>query len=232
MSDDEGITTLPQEVWDALESAYQAYHEANQAQAKDRDKKAVRLAVLAAAGRKAGWPVRALAEPTGVSAERLRQIIRDRAAGKPLPRSPKFPKYSPPRAKKERPKKIQRSHLTEEERAELEELAILARQNTGSRPLNSPYRRASERFSALIIKYHKRGVIWGEMAEATGHKISGLRMRAARHGYGSGAPPSIAPYRRMVIHGKHKEVKPPQKAAAKKKTTTAKKTTSKKRKSA
>lgn len=212
MSDDRGTTTLPPELWKALESAYQAYNTANQERSKDRDAKAVSLAVLAAAGRKAGWPVRALAEPCGVTPERLRQIIKDRAGGKRLPANPKFPKYEPPRAKKDRtPKsKIKRSNLTPEERSELKELAVLARQNTGSRPLNSPYRRASERFSRLIIKYHKRGVIWGEMADATGHKISGLRMRAARHGYGKGAPPSIAPYRRVVIHGQKKAVKAPE----------------------
>src|SRR5690606_41443725 len=57
----------------------------------------------------------------------------------------------------------------------------------------------SERFSRMIIRLHRRGVVWREIAEASGHTISGLRMRAARHGYGKGAPPSIAPYRRSVI---------------------------------
>ena len=32
------------------------------------------------------------------------------------------------------------------------------------------------------------------------HTASGIRMRAARHGYGKGAPPSIKGYRGVVIH--------------------------------
>lgn len=214
---------LPQESRDALIAAYQAYNEANQVRPgeienpearrkaterrdKNRQDRARRLANLAAAGRQAGWPVRALAEPLGVTPERLRQIIKDWGSGARNVR-PRFPKYAPPVTQKVvTPRKtIVRSHLTKAEAKELRDLAKDAPHNTGSRPLDSKFRKASERYSALLIEYHDRGVTWGEMAEVTGYTITGLRMRAARHGYGKGAPPSIEPYRGIVIHSKKVE---------------------------
>lgn len=203
-------------------AAYQAYAQVNQVhpgeienpearrkaterKAKNREERARRLANLAAAGRQAGWPVRALAEPLGVTPERLRQIIKDWGTGARV--RPSFVKYAPPVTRKAVvPKKtIKRSHLTEVEATELTELAKKAPHNTGSRPLDSPFRKASEDYSKLLIKYHDRGVTWGEMAEVTGYTVTGLRMRCARHGYGKGAPPSIEPYRGVVIHPKKVE---------------------------
>lgn len=211
MAENRGTDELPQELKQALRDAYLAYHRANvrsegstrAAKTKQRDAAGRKLAALALAGRRAGWPVRALAEPCGdITPERLRQIIRDRAPSRLPAGTPTFPKYERPRqAPRPAPRaKIKRSTLTEDEAAELARLAVTARQNTGSRPLTSQYRKDSERFSRMIIRLHKRGVVWREIAEASGHTISGLRMRAARHGYGKGAPPSIAPYRRIVIH--------------------------------
>jgi hypothetical protein len=211
MAENRGTAELPQHLQIALRDAYLAYHKVNvrsegstrATKTKERDVAGKKLASLALAGRRAGWPVRALAEPCGdITPERLRQIIRDRAPARLPAGMPVFPKYERPRpaARPASRTKIKRSTLTEEEAAELARLAVTARQNTGSRPLTSQYRKDSERFSRLIIRLHKRGVVWREMADASGHTISGLRMRAARHGYGKGAPPSIAPYRRIVIH--------------------------------
>jgi hypothetical protein len=210
MSENRPAPELPQPLRDQLRAAYQDYHQVNArsdhsdraTKNKQRDAAGRKLASLALAGRRAGWPVRLLAEPCGdITPERLRQIIRDRAPSRVPAGTPSFPKYERPRPAPKRPRnKIKRSSLTEKEAAELARLAVTARQNTGSRPLTSQYRKDSERFSQMIIRLHKRGVVWREMAEASGHTISGLRMRAARHGYGKGAPPSIAPYRRIVIH--------------------------------
>ena len=210
MAEQRSTTELPEPLRELLRHAYEDYHQVNLRSSgsdratknRRRDEAGHRLATIALAGRRAGWPVRALAEPCGdITPERLRQIIRDRAPSRLPSDAPSFPKYERPRRSEPTPRnKIKRSTLTENEAAELARLAVTARQNTGSRPLTSQYRKDSERFSRMIIRLHKRGVVWREMAEASGHTISGLRMRAARHGYGKGAPPSIAPYRRIVIH--------------------------------
>lgn len=300
---DEGTSVLPQEARDALRSSYEAYVKSISERSPERANKAKILASLATLGRDSGWSYKRLAEPCGVTPERLRQIVNGNPGGKP----PKgtatvFPAYSPPRKEKP-PARAQRAHLSEDEARELRDLAGDARRNTGSRPLDSPFRVASVRFSDLIKMHHDRGVIWDEISDATRnwvswplsgdaakhvetvrelrrdqsklrmerkpipnemkalrlkirsaqkpnskknrseeeldgfrariselearreeiniklaeisdellalekkdplppqHTASGIRMRAARHGYGKGAPPSISAYRGVVIH--------------------------------
>lgn len=226
----QAVTVLPEDAAAALKAAYGDYAQAVTERSNERAKAARKLANIAAAGRKAGWSVRALAEPCGVTPERLRQIIKEHADGKRV--NVKFPKHVAPKKPVPRPR-IKRAHLTTAQAKELARLAPIARQNTGSRPLTgkgSEFRDASEKFSELIKQHHTSGVTWREMSDATRpwtswpmddemltairiaeergepdpypptHKVSGLRMRAARHGYGKGAPPSIQPYRRVVIH--------------------------------
>lgn len=207
MSNQGTADTLPTEVSDALKSAYRAYKDSTE-RSPEHKEKAQYLAALAAAGRKADWPVRILAEPCGVSPERLRQIIRDWAAPRPPEGLPTFPKFKRQTASQPRRQpKPRRSVLSEAETKRLGELAPSARMNTGSRPLNSPHRKASKEFSALIKRLHKRGVVWADIAEASGMTISGIRMRAHRHGYGKGTPPSVKPYRDVVIHPAKKKSK-------------------------
>lgn len=300
---DEGTSVLPAEARDALKSSYDAYVKSISERSSERESRAKTLAALASLGREAGWSYKRLAEPCGVTPERLRQIVNGNPGGKPPKGTTSiFPTYSPPR--KEKPQaRTQRAHLTEDEARELRDLAGDARRNTGSRPLDSPFRAASVRFSDLIKMHHDRGVIWDEISDATRnwdswpltgkvakhvetvrelrreqsklrterkaipnetralrlkirsaskpnskksrseeeldqfrariaelesrreeinsrmleiseellrleekdplppqHTASGIRMRAARHGYGKGAPPSIKGYRGVVIH--------------------------------
>lgn len=220
--------TLPVRLGKALRSAYLRYNKANEKRAEDRDDVALHLASLAQAGRDAGWPIATLASHCGrtpeeaISPERLRQIIATRLAkaeneGTALPEVPEFP----PRlrvVKEVPPPKNTRRALTDHEASELARLAPLAKQNTGSRPLDHPARAASVEFSDLIKALHDDNVTWGEMTGPTGLTIAGLRMRAARHGYGKGAPPSIAPYRGIALHPQAKPAVEPiaTKAPAKK----------------
>lgn len=227
---------LPDHIKEALKSAYQTYHQAAESRSEDRPAAARTLANLGAAGRHAGWSIKVLAEPTGLTAERLRQIIKSYSDGA-TPEVGAFPKYVAPR-KAPPPTPVKRVHLTKREAAQLRKLAPDAKENKGSLPLNSKYRKASEQFSELLKKHHTRGVTWREMSDATRewpawpipdevheeireaeeagekdpypptHRIAGLRMRAARHGYGKGAPPSIKPYQRKFIYDKPKAKKP------------------------
>lgn len=300
---DEGTSVLPTEARDALKSSYDAYAKSISERSSERQSKAKTLAALASLGREAGWSYKRLAEPCGVTPERMRQIVTGNSGGKPPKGTASvFPPYSP--LLKEKPQaRSHRANLTEEEARELRDLADDARRNTGSRPLDSPFRAASVRFSDLIKMHHDRGVIWDEISDATRnwdtwplsgkaakhvehvrelrreqsklrmerkvipnetralrlkirsaskpnskkkrteeeleqfrsritelelrreeinsrmteiseellllekqdplppqHTASGIRMRAARHGYGKGAPPSIKGYRGVVIH--------------------------------
>lgn len=301
---DEGTSVLPAEAHDALKSSYDAYVESISERSSERKNRAMTLAALASLGRDAGWSYKRLAEPCGVTPERLRQIVKGNPGGKaPKGTASIFPTYSAPPRKEKPQSRTQRAHLTEDEARELRDLAGDARRNTGSRPLDSPYRIASVRFSDLIKMHHHRGVIWDEISDATRnwktwpltgqaakhvetvrelrreqsklrterkpipnetralrlkirsaskpnskknrteeeldgfraritelearreeinlklteisdelfrleekdplppqHTASGIRMRAARHGYGKGAPPSISAYRGVVIH--------------------------------
>lgn len=300
---DEGTSALPNDAREALESAYQAYARSISERSNERAERAKTLAALASVGHDVGWSYKRLAEPCGVTPERLRQIVNDNPGGKaPKGAESLFPPYAAPRKAKPQARS-QRTHLTEDEARELRDLAGRARRNTGSRPLDSPFRIASVRFSDLIKMHHDRGVIWDELSDATRgwdtwplagqvakhvdtvrelrreqsklraerkpipnetralrlkigsaarpnakkqrseeeldafrdqirerearraeinarldqisdelielekrdplppqHTASGIRMRAARHGYGKGAPPSISAYRGVVIH--------------------------------
>lgn len=202
MSGSQGTaSSLPEDAWNALAEAYEAYKEAKD-DPREREDRGTVVANLAKAAEDQGWPRRVVAEPCGVTPERLRQVIRSYenrdlvVAGEDL-----FPQYRRPTAAPPVERQTRkRSHLTPEEVAELKRLAPLARANTGSRPLESEYRKASEEFSRLIMEFHDRGVVWREMADVTGLTINGVRIRASRHGYGKGAPPSIKPYMRVTIH--------------------------------
>lgn len=201
MSDPTGTTVLPREVTTAMKTAYAAYSKAAAERSDTRSDAAAELANMAATGRDAGWSVRMLAEPCGITPERLRQIINKYATGEKS--KVEFPEFIAPKKAAPKPRSP-RSKLTAAERAKLARMAPKAKQNSGSQRLDSKVRKTSEEFSRLIIEFHSRGVIWSELAAATGtHTVSGLRMRAARHGYGHGAPPSIKPYRGIDIH--HRE---------------------------
>jgi hypothetical protein len=194
---------LPAGLRRSLQGAYRAYSRAVSARRDSaRSAAAQRLAAVANAGRAAHWYWTRLAAPCGISAERLRQITvayYDPAAD--VGRVPAFPDFTAlvEAARVTRPASSPRGRLSERERRELRDLAAVARTNTGTVPLDDPRRRASERFSELIISLRGRRVTWREMSEASGHTQVGLRMRAARYGLGS-LPPSIAPYRRVNIH--------------------------------
>lgn len=207
MSDTVGAV-LPVENANALTDAYKAYKEACEARSDEgRIENGTVLARLILSGKTAGWPGRAMAKHTGnISAERLWQIMKKYDDGQPVAEgTPAFPVIHRPVVE---PKpKTQPTVLTSAEAKKLRQLAKRARANTGSRPLNSPYRKDSEELSALLIAHHQNGVIWADLAKATNYSIVGVRMRAARHGYGKGAPPSIQGYRRVVVqHPKKKPV--------------------------
>lgn len=204
---------LPEDVATMLRDAYSAYREKVTARAsgKDKDGALRELAIIAKAGREKGWPYTEMANACDMTPERLRQIVATLDADESEPSEElrgMYPQYAPhpdrrkPRTRRSR--KPKRSTLTDDERATLGRLAPEARRTSGSTPLGSPLREATVELSKLIIKLHDRGVIWRDLAEATGLSEGGVRARAARHGYHDGPPPSIPRYRGTTIYRESK----------------------------
>lgn len=186
--------TLPEAARDALTRAYRDYAEAPVRSAEQKRQAAV-LAQLAAAAKQARWPMRLLAEPCGVSAERMRQFAARHAGQVDGGVAALFPGYERPAPARRRP--VEHPHLDAEQAARLRELAVLARRRTGSHAADSPEAQASEQFTALVREHHERGVIWAELSAATTPwtswplseeeqhlepvvRVSGLRQRVSR----------------------------------------------------
>lgn len=197
---DNGVSMLPEEHRDALMKAYSDHQEVLRGDPEVRRERARRVASLFQAAREAGWPNVAIGDACGITGTSASRIMGRNGDGVEPATDLIFPTYGGgyvPSSERVAPRSSPRT-LTEEERQELAEVAALARLCTGSRPLDHPTRVASKKFSARIMKYHDEGVTWREIAEASGMQISGVRMRAQRHGYNSGPPPSIAAYKDQV----------------------------------
>lgn len=164
MSPDHVANALPTGAYEALTTAYAAYDAAAVRSAEQKQHSA-ELAVLAAAARSAGWPMRVLAEACGVSAERMRQFAARHKEAVPPEVAELFPVYQRPKPAAR--KQVERAHLSAAEAAALRELAQLASQNTGSHAADSPAARASAEFTELVQAHHARGVIWAEISDAT-----------------------------------------------------------------
>lgn len=202
-----GASQLPKEHRDALATAYADHQNALRSGDEIRKSKARKLAQLFLAARNAGWPNSAIGDACGITGTSASRIIARNSEGLKPAKSPVFPRYGggfvPQNTDTNRNQGTR--ILTTDERQELAELAALARTCTGSRPLNHPSRIASKKFSDRIMTYHDAGVTWSQIADASGMKVSGVRMRAQRHGYNSGPPPSIPAYKNVVRQPSRKE---------------------------
>lgn len=170
---------LPDEHRTLLHDTYAEYVEAYTRRRADREKVQRRLVGLLRAGRKAGWPLSHLAEPCGISPERVRQYLR----GATRAASVDFPAFdgSPPPPM---PEKKPRQHLSGTDKRRLRTLAPLAAQNKGRE--KSPAYAASVKFTALLRDLRAKGVSWDELSEGTRREdgsvttVSALRARLGR----------------------------------------------------
>jgi hypothetical protein len=158
--------------------------------------------VLAEAHRR-GWTLGALAQPLGITRERVRQRTKrnDGAAwctalgmnlDELIPAPPRLPVPPPPLLR--RPD----TELSGGMRAWLNDMYQRARKVRGGTPLDHPDRIISETLSAVLadLKYRCR-VPASRLADAMGCEEGTVWMRLSRHGYRTLAP-SQQPYRRMV----------------------------------
>jgi hypothetical protein len=133
----------------------------------------------------AGWTLVALAEPLGVTRERIRQRIRDASTVidpglPPLPSIPDPPRRVPPLPKPE---------VSAGMAAWLRDMYRIAVTVNGATPLSDPRRGVSLALSAVIADLIDRcGVPGADVARALGVKPATVWFRLRRHGYRHSAP--------------------------------------------
>jgi hypothetical protein len=149
--------------------------------------------VLTEANRK-GWTLTALAEPLGLTRERIRQRVARSTAGfgpHELPAIPDPPRRPPPPPPRPRPSEGMADWLRD--------MYATARTVNGATRLDDPRRGVGEAFSAVLADLIDRvGYSGADVARAANIKTQTMWFRLRRHGYRHNAP-SQKPYRRMVI---------------------------------
>jgi len=151
-------------------------------------------ATLAEANRK-GWTSTSLAEPLGVTRERVRQRVTATGTN-PLPVDdlPDIP--DPPRFAEPPPGPVQ-PDITDGMAAWLRHMSDTARTVNGITPLDDPARGVSEAYTAVLADLYDRGVPARRLADAVGVTKGAIVFRLRRHGYRHSAP-SQPVYRRIL----------------------------------
>jgi predicted transcriptional regulator len=124
--------------------------------------------------RRVGWTYASIADPLGLSRERVRQISALRGSatyGEMVP----LPPYKPVKAKRE---------FVEPKAETLERLLELQPKAQKVRSTSSRYRQEAEEYTALLNKAHvEEGVSVYRLAKRLGITHSAIRFRLARYGY-------------------------------------------------
>lgn len=131
---------------------------------------------LVKALRLAEWPLRAIAEPFGVSRTAV-QGWEANYDGGTLPEVPKPPK----RPKKTSEKASKKATLTEDEAKNLFYLTQQASKVRRYTDQNAPSRRAAAQLEALLIEYTQRGVTKAQLAEYCGVSDSSIKQRLRKY---------------------------------------------------
>ncbi len=127
--------------------------------------------------RRAGWTLSSISAATGVTRERIRQVVETAPeditvpAGLPVPHPPI------------KPEKVKKEYVEPDagKLARLLELQPLAQQN---RHNSEEYRRSAEEYTALVWEVHNQdGVTLYRLAKRLGVTHGALRFRLARYGY-------------------------------------------------
>jgi hypothetical protein len=170
--------TLPPEFADTLRTLH-----------RDQDP---RLAPTLSVARRNGWTLQALAEPIGITRERVRQIVTFECswAGvdiNDLPDVPPRPLKRLPSPKPPRKRLTVRPEVAER----LRELQAVAARVNGGTPADSPDREVSKQFTAELDALIKQGVSVKHLAGVLETQRSAITLRLGRHGYRA-LPPSQA----------------------------------------
>lgn len=135
-----------------------------------------------------GWTYTALAQPLGVTRERVRQLANaatGHANGVDIPPPPYKPDPQPPGPPPPSP-----PALSEKEVDHLRRLLKVARTVNGATPVDHPLRELSKQFAAELAAANGRGVSVYMIAQQLGVSTGAIRYRLGRHGY-LPLPPSL-----------------------------------------
>jgi predicted transcriptional regulator len=141
--------------------------------------------------RRVGWTYASIADPLGLSRERVRQISSQRGSGTYQESIP-LPPY--------KPVKVERVFVepSAETLARLKELQPKAQQVRSTSPR---YRQEAEEYTALLNKAHvEEGVSVYRLAKRLGITHSSIRFRLARYGYKPSPTGSDSPVYRPLKH--------------------------------
>lgn len=148
-----------------------------------------------------GWSLRKIGSAVGLSAEAIRNRIKDIELDTKhaVSSAPVFPTYLPAtKPKAEKKPKERRYVIPAEVSKKMASLRDLAAQVSRNTPVDAPSRIASETLASLMNVEKKNGATYQEIAEATGlTSWSAVKFRLGRHGY-IDLPPSMA-HERIIL---------------------------------
>jgi hypothetical protein len=136
-----------------------------------------------------GWTYVALAQPLGVSRERVRQLANGatgHAHGVDIPPPPHRPDPQPPGT----PPPTSPPTLSRQEVSRLRRMCRAVSAVNGATPADDPLRHLSTQFTAELAAAHTRGVSVYMIGKQLGVTHGAIRFRLGRHGY-LPLPPSM-----------------------------------------
>ncbi|NKS56243.1 hypothetical protein GS504_01265 [Rhodococcus hoagii] len=136
-----------------------------------------------------GWPRPLLAQLAQLEPTELSTLLKPRKAlrdAKKELRELDVPEYEAPATPPTRSMKDPSPELI----ARVQKLYPLAKRSTSARPLDDPYRKASDELTELLFQAREDGVSPGKLAAAVGMRPGTIRARLARRGM-IPAPPSV-----------------------------------------
>jgi transposase len=130
---------------------------------------------LVTALRNQGWPLRAIAEPFGVSRTAVQGWEQKYNPETELPEVPQIP------VREKKKKSKEKYILSPEECQTLVELAHLASSVRRFTDENAPSRKAAEEFEQYLIEYSSLGVSRADLARASGVSDSSIKQRLRKY---------------------------------------------------
>ena len=127
--------------------------------------------------RKNKWPLRAIAEPLGVSRTAVSNWERSVHNSTPLPATERLPEVLPKRVKPV----YRKFELTASQQKELKDLAHEASKVRRFTDANAPSRRDAEKLESLLLKYTKAGASFGQLAKACEVSRSSIAQRLRKY---------------------------------------------------
>jgi predicted DNA-binding protein YlxM (UPF0122 family) len=138
---------------------------------RETDKDAFYALIVAL--RSKNWPLRAIAEPLGVSRTAVQGWERKSTAGTPLPEAEAMPTPPP----KERTSGTPKKSLSDEECQTLRELAEEASTVRRYTDQNAPARRSADLLESKLYTYHNNGITLTQLAQACEVSRSAIAQR-------------------------------------------------------